>query len=60
MTNIYRISTPVGTCEHDIEWITVQVLVGNYYDADCAAVNMNIPCYFIEVFDGPSNKWMSA
>jgi hypothetical protein len=59
MTDIYRIVAPVGTCEHDIEWITVEVLVGTYDDAYNAAMFHN-PCSSIEFLDGPNNMWIEA
>jgi hypothetical protein len=58
LANIYRISAPVGTCKEDYgkEWITLEVLVGSYLDAETAAANISPGC-FIECFDGRSNRW---
>ena len=60
MTDIYRISAPVGTCEHDIEWEPMEFVVGTYDDAFAASGEINgVPCR-IEFLDGPTNTWIEA
>ena len=60
MTDIYRISAPVGTCEHDIEWEPMEFVVGTYDDAYAASDGITWASPLIEFLDGPTNTWIEA